>query len=58
MASSDFGELDAYVPLFRTIPFMRNSRVMLVVAIPESRRREGLHCAIRHFVRLSDLHGT
>jgi hypothetical protein len=30
IASSDFGELDVYVPLFRTIHHMRNSKVMLV----------------------------
>ena len=39
IASSDFGELDAYVPLFRTIHYLRNSKVMLVS--PPSRRRRG-----------------
>lgn len=39
IASSDFGELDAYVPLFRTIHYMRNSKVMLVS--PSDRPRRG-----------------
>ncbi|MCE5307384.1 MAG: hypothetical protein LLG20_07060 [Acidobacteriales bacterium] len=39
IASSDFGELDAYVPLFRTIHYMRNSKVMLVS--PPTRARRG-----------------
>lgn len=40
IASSDFGELDAYVPLFRTIHYMRNSRVMLVSPPTKARRGE------------------
>jgi len=39
IASSDFGELDAYVPLFRTVHYMRNSKVMLVS--PPARARRG-----------------
>ncbi len=38
IASSDFGELDAYVPLFGTIHYMRNSKVMLVSPPTRSRR--------------------
>ncbi len=40
IASSDFGELDVYVPLFRTIHFLRNSKVMLVSPPDRPRRAE------------------
>ncbi|MBI4877580.1 MAG: hypothetical protein HY822_23360 [Acidobacteria bacterium] len=39
VASSDFGDLDPYVDIFRGIHFLRNSKVMLVA--PASRARAG-----------------
>jgi len=39
VASSDFGDLDPYVDVFRSIHFLRNSKVMLVA--PQSRASRG-----------------